>query len=257
MTQNWNIKWVFDDQVPHNQIISLLSPHTSHDYMHTSSFSLYIPGESGTGKTETVKQLFRQMNSDTTLDSRHHGVIEGFLDSSNPTSLINNIRLLCIQQSIEVPPLGKVQHSPDKNIGLAIRELFEVLQRMFPTHLKCVIFDNAHPSSDIINQIDQLPHKLTAASHWKVVVTTEKQHMEFWMNRIKDLKSIQGQFRIIPEFSVEETEKFFSTVDTDRPATQLIHQRFHGHPLSLKIVKEVILANRVSSFDIFGCLYRI
>ena len=206
-------------------------------------------GKIGVGKTTIAVQLFHQMKSDSTLPVTYEGVIEGCLNSSDPLVLYNNIRSFCIEQRLELPSYAKFQRQTDGIIYRVLQELFDTLERRFPCHLKCLIFDDAAPTTNIIHLLDNIHKKIALNKLWKIVVTTDDCHMDLWLGRTNDVAEIGVRFRMIEEFNNEEAAKFLESLKIEASLQASLLERLKGHPLSLKVIKEILHADHVSAYQ--------
>lgn len=167
----------------------------------------------------------------------------GFLDTSDPNVLVDSIRLFSIEWSIEVKSLDQYQIQNAKKLAKILDELKQAIDRKYPQHAVCLIFDNAHPCTDIVNHLNTILHGPSALL-WRILVTTNICHIETWMNACKTVT--EGCICVLSEFGEEETLEFMSSVKINDSEKLLIHKGFRGHPLCLQIFKAILMTDRVS-----------
>lgn len=165
-------------------------------------------------------------------------------DTSDPSVLTDSIRLFSIEWNIEIKSLDQYLILADGKIFEILDELKFAIDEKYPGHTICLIFDNAHPCTDIISHLHKILHKGTSIL-WKILVTTDISHIDTWMKSCETVT--EGCICVLSEFSEDETLEFMSLVDIRDSDKRLIHERFSGHPLCLKIFKAVLLNDRVSN----------
>lgn len=190
--------------------------------------------------------------SDRTITDEY---LEGKFNCDSPESLVQSLQSFSLQHDLQLPALTNQENTDNvEKIGAIIKDLYEKLKERFPTRIKCLTFDDAESKTSIVRHINDFICKPIASADpalrlhekWKIIVTTQVEDNREWMSGCDFIKDTN--FYAVRVFNLPESKEYFCMVKKlTEQQLKRVHEALDGLPLALKVAREYLLENRVST----------
>lgn len=180
-------------------------------------------------------------------ENRPGEVIEWRFRSDSSQALLNDITTFGLQHDLKLTSLENIQQRGD--LDTVFEELVKVLNERFPNHYKCLIFDDAERSTDVVRLInDWVCERVEGSNYekWKMIVTTTDDDESGWLHGCDCIS--EQDFVKVEMFTLEETSRYLGRVkDLEDDHISQLHNKLAGLPVALKVAREYLTTSVVGS----------
>lgn len=150
----------------------------------------------------------------------------------------------------------KYAFSP-RHVRDVFTELFQVLDKTFPKHTKCLIFDDAEQNTSVLQHLDDFLGQFMQGNiheKWKIIITTQDSEKEKWLTGCDYLT--ESNFFKIQGFNLPQIKLYLNHPQELSADTMLqLYDKLGGLPLAWSEIRKKFISLTVSDMSMYFVMF--